>query len=55
MFHTMKFPDELEECSAISVIDSLVEKKLEQSYCDDMLEAYLLRDLKNRLTRVILM
>ena len=35
VFHVMKFLDKVEECSTISVIDSLVAKKFEQSCCDD--------------------
>ena len=38
----MRFPDELEECSSISVIDSIVSNELERVCCTDPLEVSLL-------------
>ena len=42
VFKAMKLPDEPEECSVISVIDTLVTKELKKSCYEDSLELSLL-------------
>ncbi|KAL5564932.1 hypothetical protein UlMin_028096 [Ulmus minor] len=43
VFQSMKFPSDMEECSVISVADSLVAEQLE-SCCDDSLQSSMLDD-----------
>ncbi|KAL5556375.1 hypothetical protein UlMin_038611 [Ulmus minor] len=43
VFQSMKFPSDMEECSVISVADSLVAEQLE-SCCDDLLQSSMLDD-----------
>ncbi|XP_062075741.1 uncharacterized protein LOC133779856 [Humulus lupulus] len=46
VFKVMRFLDEVEECSVVSVVDSLASKELENSCLDDPLERLLLFDLQ---------
>ena len=41
VFKAMRFPDEVEDCSMISVVDSLAAMELENSSCDDPLKKLL--------------
>ncbi|XP_062103799.1 uncharacterized protein LOC133814912 [Humulus lupulus] len=43
VFKAMRFPDEVEECSVVSVVDSLALKELENNF-DDPLERLLMFD-----------
>ncbi|XP_062118728.1 uncharacterized protein LOC133832394 [Humulus lupulus] len=43
VFKAMRFPDEVEECSVVSVVDSLASKELENNF-DDPLERLLMFD-----------
>ncbi|XP_062103904.1 uncharacterized protein LOC133815026 [Humulus lupulus] len=43
VFKAMRFPDEVEECSVVSVVDSLASKELENNF-DDPLERLLIFD-----------
>ncbi|XP_062118827.1 uncharacterized protein LOC133832506 [Humulus lupulus] len=47
VFKAMKFPDEVEECSVVSVVDYLASKEFQTSNVDDPLERLLLFDSHN--------